>query len=162
MSFEILPLSEQHIPAAAEIERECFSKPWSENTLAAELKSPLNGFFGAFEGNELLGYIGFQSVAGEASVFNVAVSEKHRRKGIGAALVSRLVAEAKEWGNEVIFLEVRAGNLPAINLYEKSGFVFCGIRKDYYDAPKENAILMRLAFDGTQESEDPIECRDEE
>ncbi len=162
MNFEIRPLSEEDVPAAAEIERECFSKPWSENTLSAELKNPLNGFFGAFLENELVGYIGFQNVAGEANVFNVAVLPCFRRNGLGRALVERIITAAKAAGADVIYLEVRAGNIPAINLYEKAGFVFCGIRKNYYDAPKENAILMRLAFDGTQESEDPIECWEDE
>ncbi len=162
MNFEIAPLSERDVPSAAKIERECFSKPWSEETILSELKNPLNSFFGAFSENGLIGYIGCQTVAGEASVFNVAVSEKFRRNGAGKALVEKLISQARAAGTEVIYLEVRAGNLAAINLYEKAGFVFCGLRKNYYDAPKENAILMRLAFDGTQENEDPIECWDEE
>ena len=68
--------------------------------------------------------------------------------------IEKFIEASKEKETQVIFLEVRASNLPAINLYEGVGFVFCGIRKDYYDDPKENAILMRLAFDGTQEFEE--------
>ena len=161
MSTELLSISEKDIPAVAEIEKSCFSAPWSEETLISELKNPLNLFFGIFEDGKLCGYIGGQTVAGETSIFNVGVLPEFRRRGFGKALVEHFIAEVKP-NTDVIFLEVRPRNLAAIGLYEKEGFVFCGIRKDYYTNPKEDAILMRLAFDGTQECEDPIECWDEE
>lgn len=154
MSFEISRLSEKDSAAVAEIEKLCFSKPWSEATVASEIKSGFSDFFGAFSENELAGYIGGRTVAGETEIFNVAVAPKFRRKGIAKALIEKFIETVCEKGTAVIFLEVRASNLSAISLYEKSGFVFCGLRKDYYADPKENAILMRLAFDGTQEYED--------
>lgn len=162
MKYELRELSSVDIPFVAEIEKACFSTPWSENTLSSELKNPLNKFFGAFSGNDLIGYIGFQTVADETSVFNVAVAPDFRRNGIGKALVGKMIGEAEKSGVNAIFLEVRASNLPAINLYESEGFVFFGLRKNYYDDPKENAFILRLAFDGSQENEDPIECWDEE
>ena len=94
-----------------------------------------------------------QTVAGETSIFNIGVLPDCRRKGVGKALAERFIAEVRP-KTDVIFLEVRSSNLPAINLYEKMGFVFCGLRKNYYTNPTENALLMRLAFDGTQEYED--------
>lgn len=162
MNFEILRLCEKDAAAAAEIEKLCFSHPWSEATMASEMKNPYSDFFGAFCGGELAGYVGGRTVAGETEIFNVAVAPKFRRNGVGKSLLERFIAAVREKESAVIFLEVRASNLPAMGLYEKEGFVFCGIRKDYYDDPKENALLMRLAFDGTQETEDPIECWDEE
>ncbi|MBQ6801946.1 MAG: ribosomal protein S18-alanine N-acetyltransferase [Oscillospiraceae bacterium] len=126
---------------------------------AKKRKSSFSDFFGAFCEDEFAGYIGGRTVAGETEIFNVAVLPEFRRKGIGKALIEEFIKTAIEKETRVIFLEVRTSNLPAINLYEKCGFVFCGIRKDYYDDPKENAILMRLAFDGTQEYE---EWEDEE
>lgn len=151
---EIRRLSAEDAAAAAAIEAACFSCPWSEATLAAELTNPLNDFFGAFdEGGVLCGYIGGQTVAGETSIFNIGVLPDCRRKGTAKALARRFIAEVQPKTN-VIFLEVRPSNLPAISLYEKAGFVFCGIRKNYYTNPAENALLMRLAFDGTQEYED--------
>lgn len=155
---EIKRLSEADAKAASEIEGACFSKPWSEETLATELKNPLNDFFGVFEGERLLGYIGMQSVSGETSVFNAAVLKEYRRKGFGEALVRQLVEEAEKRGSETVFLEVRSGNLPAISLYEKLGFVFCGLRKNYYSDPTENAFLMKRVLKGEQETEDSIEC----
>lgn len=150
---EIRRLSAADAAAAAEIEKACFSSPWSEATLAAELSNPMNDFFGAFDEDVLCGYIGGQTVAGETSVFNIGVMPAFRRKGAAKALAERFIAEVKP-KTDVIFLEVRPSNLPAISLYEKAGFVFCGIRKNYYTNPAENALLMRLAFDGTQEYED--------
>ena len=151
---EIRRLSAADAAAAENIEKACFSNPWSEATLAAELSNPLNDFFGAFdEGGGLCGYIGGQTVAKETCVFNIGVLLQCRRKGVAKALAERFIAEVMP-KTDVIFLEVRSSNLPAISLYEKVGFVFCGIRKNYYTNPTENALLMRLAFDGTQEYED--------
>lgn len=154
MNFELLRLSEKDAAAAAEIEKLCFSHPWSEATMISEMKSPLADFFGAFAEGELAGYIGGRTVVGETEIFNVGVAPKFRRNGIAKALIEKFIETVKEKGTEQIFLEVRASNLPAIALYEKAGFVFCGIRKDYYDDPKENALLMRLAFDGSMEYEE--------
>lgn len=154
MSSEIKRLSENDAAKVAGIEKLCFSKPWSEATVVSEIKSAYSDFFGAFVEEKLAGYIGGRTLAGETEIFNVAVLPEFRRKGIAKALIEKFIEAAREKETEVIFLEVRTSNLGAINLYEKAGFVFCGIRKDYYSEPKENAILMRLAFDGTQEYED--------
>lgn len=154
MSFEIKRLSEENSAAASKIEKRCFSNPWSEATLSSEMKSPFSDFFGAFCEDEIAGYIGGRTITGETEIFNVAVLPEFRRKGIAKALIEKFIDAVREKSTDVIFLEVRASNLAAISLYEKAGFVFCGLRKDYYTNPKENALLMRLAFDGTQEYED--------
>ncbi len=154
MSFEIKRLSEENSAAVAEIEKLCFSTPWSEATISSEIKSGFSDFFGAFSEEKLAGYIGGRTVAGETEIFNVAVSPEFRRKGIAKALIGKFIETVRKKETQVIFLEVRASNLPAIALYEKNGFVFCGLRKNYYTNPTENALLMRLAFDGTQEFEE--------
>lgn len=154
MSPEIIRLSEENAFAAAEIEKLCFSHPWSEAIMVSEMKNPYADFFGVFCEEELAGYIGGRTVAGETEIFNVAVAPGFRRRGFGKLLIEKFIETVREKESEQIFLEVRTSNLPAISLYEKMGFVFFGIRKDYYDDPKENAILMRLAFDGTQEFEE--------
>lgn len=138
---------------AAKIEQECFSAPWSEATLTAELENPLSDFFGAYDGDTPVGYIGGRTVAAETEVFNLGVAKAYRRRGVGRLLAESFIAAVKP-KTDVIFLEVRSGNLAAIRLYESLGFVFCGLRKNYYTNPTENAFLMRLAFDGTQEYED--------
>lgn len=163
ISFEIRKIGPEYAGAVADAEKACFSVPWSEETVSSEMRKETNTFLGAFgEEDRLLGYIGWQSVAPEADIFNVAVLPDARRNGIGDALVSEMTAMARENGIFVFNLEVRASNLGAIGLYEKQGFVFCGIRKNYYTEPNENALLMRLAFDGSQEMEDPVEIWDED
>ena len=154
MSFEIKKLSEESSAAVAEIEKLCFSHPWSEATVSSEIKSGFSDFFGAFSEEKLAGYIGGRTICGETEIFNVAVAPEFRRKGMADALIKKFIEAVREKETQVIFLEVRTSNLGAISLYEKNGFVFCGIRKDYYTDPKENALLMRLAFDGTQEFEE--------
>lgn len=154
MSFEIRPIQKKNAFAVSEIEKLCFSKPWSENAVKSEMESDFSDFFGAFAQDELVGYIGGRTVADETEIFNVAVIPNFRRKGIAKTLIEKFIEKVRQRDTRVIFLEVRASNLSAITLYEKEGFVFCGLRKDYYTDPKENALLMRLAFDGTQEYEE--------
>lgn len=155
--YAVTPLEERDLPEAAEIEKLCFSHPWSEGTLHNELLSPFNSFFGAHADGKLVGYCGMQAVAGAGSVFNVAVLPEYRRQGVGESLVIKLLRKARELGLSELLLEVRPSNLKAIWLYEKCGFVFSGLRKNYYTDPPENAILMRLAFNGTQMYEDDEE-----
>ncbi len=154
MSTEIKNLTPENAPAVAEIEKVCFSHPWSEATLKSEMSDEHAHFFGAYFNGDLAGYIGGRTLFGETEIFNVAVLPEFRRKGLAKALIDRFIEEARAKETEKIFLEVRTSNLPAINLYEKEGFVFCGIRKNYYQDPTENAILMHIAYDGTMEYED--------
>lgn len=162
IEYTVEKLDESFAEKIAENEKICFSVPWSINSLKSEMKNPLNTFLGAVTPDKtVLGYVGWQQIGNEVNIFNVAVIPKARRKGIGANLISDMIISAKKKGAEIFNLEVRPSNLPAIGLYESNGFVFYGIRKNYYENPKENAILMRLAFDGSQEDEDPIDIWDE-
>ncbi len=133
------------VSAIAELERENFSLPWTEEQLGRYMEREDCRFFAAFDGDRLVGYIGATVVFEEMEIFNVAVAESHRRKGIGQKLVCALLDTAKEMeGVERITLEVRAGNAPAIALYEKLGFTAVGRRKNYYEKPREDAVLMDL------------------
>ncbi len=130
------------IAEIASLEKECFSLPWSEKSLADELENPVARFFSAKYKNELAGYIGAFNVAGEVSITNVAVKEKFRKQGIGASLLKKLEETARLENAEFITLEVRASNESAIRLYTQSGYEKAGLRKDFYSNPKEDAILM--------------------
>lgn len=141
--MEIIKMNETHIPAIAEMERLCFSDPWSESSIATELTCRLSYWLVAVEHGEVLGYIGSQSVLGESDMMNVAVHPDHRRKGIAEALVLTLSADLRANGNSCLTLEVRASNMPAITLYEKLGFTQVGLRKNYYRNPKEDAYILR-------------------
>lgn len=143
----ILSFDKAHIPEVAEIERLCFSEPWSEKALEESLASSLSHFFVFVEDGRVIGYMGLYAVAGEGSVTNVATHPDHRRKGVGKALVENAVAIGKELGLEYITLEVRQSNLPARELYEKCGFQIVGKRRNFYTAPTEDAIIMNCFLD---------------
>lgn len=140
----IRPLTEQDAAAAAAIEEELFSQPWSAEGFRTGIAGEGNLFLGAFCGEELWGYIGMYRALDEGEITNVGVSPEKRRLGIGRALVQMLAELAKQKGVARIFLEVRDSNVPAIRLYEECGFEFCGIRKGFYDFPKEDARVMCL------------------
>ena len=106
--MEILKMNETHVPGIAEIERLCFSDPWSENSIAGELTSRLSHWLVAVEGEQLLGYIGSQSVLGQSDMMNVAVHPDHRRQGIAEALILALSTDLMALGNNCLTLEVRA------------------------------------------------------
>ncbi len=141
MIIEKMALS--HVPQIAVLETQCFSAPWSENSVASELKNPLSLWLVAMDGETVAGYIGSQSVEGEADMMNVAVHPEYRRRGIAGQLIIALIAALKEKGNHSLTLEVRASNAPAIALYEKLEFSQVGRRKNYYRNPKEDALILR-------------------
>jgi ribosomal-protein-alanine N-acetyltransferase len=144
--IEITKMDEIHISAIAEIEKLCFSDPWSENSIAGELSSRLSHWLVALEDGKLLGYIGSQSVLGESDMMNVAVHPDHRRRGIAQMLIGQLMQDLKQRDNLHLSLEVRATNAPAITLYEKLGFETVGRRPNYYRHPKEDALILRKSL----------------
>ena len=132
-----------HVAQVAALEKLCFSEPWSENSVAGELKNPLSLWLVAMDGDCVAGYVGSQSVMGESDMMNIAVAPNYRRQGVAAALVEELVRQLKANGNHCLTLEVRASNAPAIALYEKLGFAQIGRRPNYYRNPKEDALILR-------------------
>ena len=143
MDCRIVDAEERHIRQLEELERRCFSTPWTEQQLRNQLKDRLHEFLVA-ESPEgpVLGYIGMSYVLDEGYISNVAVAPEARRQGLGEALIAALVKTAERLRLAFLTLEVRRSNAPAICLYEKMGFSQVGIRKKYYDFPKEDAILM--------------------
>ncbi len=139
----ITNMTPDHVQAIAELEKLCFSDPWPVEGILPELSNPLSYWLVAMDGSLVVGYIGSQSVCGEADMMNVAVSPDYRRQGIAQQLVEALVAGLK--GKEVysLTLEVRASNDPAIALYHKLGFAQVGRRPNYYRNPKEDALILR-------------------
>lgn len=142
MDFKIVKMTSSHIEEIAELEKECFSSPWSENGLKMELDNNFARFFVAFSGEKIAGYIGSHNVLGEVYITNVAVFPEFRRNGVGKALVEFLVDEMKAENADFVTLEVRKSNLNAISLYEKCGFDKVGERKNFYEKPIEDAVLM--------------------
>ena len=140
-------MTADHVSQVAELEKICFSDPWSEKSVASELTNPLSIWLVAVEGERVAGYVGSQSVMGESDMMNVAVHPDFRRQGVAELLVKELVAALAEKGNYCLTLEVRASNTPAISLYEKLGFSRIGLRKNYYRSPKEDALILRKEWE---------------
>ena len=143
----ILKMNEGHVPFVAELEKICFSDPWSERSIASELDNQLAFWLVATEGDTVSGYIGSQTVMDETDMMNVAVHPDFRRRGIAETLVTGLVEELKNNGSHCLTLEVRASNAPAIALYEKLGFSEIGRRKNYYRNPREDALILRKEWE---------------
>lgn len=141
--IQILSMTRAHVPQVAELEKRCFSAPWSENSIASELKNELAIWLVAAEGDRVLGYVGSQTVFPETDMMNIAVLPECRREGIAEVLVDALVMELKRIGSTSLTLEVRASNAPAIALYEKKGFREVGRRRNYYRNPREDALILR-------------------
>ena len=142
----IVNMHESHIAQVAALEKICFSDPWSENSVASELKNPLSCWLVAEEDGVVAGYVGSQTVIDESDMMNIAVHPDHRRKGIAEALVMELVEALKKRESHCLTLEVRTSNEPAKALYEKLGYVQIGLRKNYYRNPKEDALILRKEF----------------
>ena len=132
------------------LEKQCFSLPWSLSALENQLLSDNCRFLTAVsDDGTVLGYIGLSCVLDEGYISNVAVSPKFRRLGIGDALIEALISK-NEKALSLLNLEVRENNSPAIALYAKHGFEPVGLRKNYYNKPKENAVLMTLFFNSEE------------
>ncbi len=141
--MEIRLMQAEDVSAIAELEKTCFSDPWSENSIASELKNPLACWLVAVEDGSLAGYVGSQTVLDGSDMMNIAVAPAYRRKGIAEALVLALCEQLRNRNSICLLLEVRASNTPAISLYEKLDFVQIGRRKNYYRNPKEDALILR-------------------
>ena len=136
-----------HVAQVAQLEKICFSDPWSEKSVASELENKLSFWLVATEGDTVAGYVGSQTVCEETDMMNVAVHPDYRRQGIAEALIVSLLDSLKEQGSHSLTLEVRASNVPAIALYEKLGFAEVGRRKNYYRNPKEDALILRKEWE---------------
>lgn len=142
LKANILELKNEDVLMVAEIEKECFSKPWSEKAIKAVINDDLSHFIVAKIGNEVVGYGGMYSVMGEGYIYNIAVKRKYRKFGIGTNIVNELVNYSKIKSLNFLSLEVRKSNTPAINLYSNCGFEKVGNRKNFYTNPLEDAIIM--------------------
>jgi len=155
MHVRIVPMTADHLDEVAELERICFSAPWSRNMLAEELNNALSAMLVALDDSgRVVGYAGVQVILDEGYITNVAVRPECRRQGIAGKLLDVFLNFAQ--GNQLAFLtlEVRASNEAAIILYGRHGFRGVGRRRNYYEHPREDAIIMTREFTyGTADSD---------
>lgn len=150
--YKLVPMDRGHIKEIAQIERQCFSMPWSESALEEELFNPQASFIVAQRADgAVLGYAGLHVAADEGYIDNIAVRSDYRRQGIADDLLDVFVRFGAV-NLAFLTLEVRPSNQAAIDLYFKHGFAQVGRRKDYYENPREDAIIMTLEFG--EESQD--------
>ena len=133
---------EQDIDAVARLEKECFSSPWSKASLRESLSQPYVVFVVATVEEKVVGYGGIYIVNDDGEITNIAVTGSMRGRGVGKMLLEKINEECEKRQVKAIVLEVRESNEVAIRLYEKMGYSRIGIRKNFYDKPRENALIM--------------------
>lgn len=148
-SILIRPMQQADVQQVAFLEKQIFSRPWSADSFEKALTYPEQILLVAQEGQAICGYSILFAAADQADVSNIAVDPGCRGKKIGDALMREMLCRAEEKGVKEVFLEVRESNAPAIGLYQKYGFEQIGIRKAYYEAPREDALLMKLTIAGS-------------
>ncbi len=142
-SFRFSEACEGNAEQLEELEKNCFSNPWSEDDFAQALaRKDIYVLPVVYDGEELIGYAVLCCVFEDAELQNLAVGRAYRRGGLGERLLDVCLEQARSRGAQRIFLEVREGNTAARRLYEKKGFALCGRRKNYYRLPTEDALLM--------------------
>ncbi len=146
MDFLIRQATKEDAAAIADIEKACFSVPWSEEAIKETLCESNSLFYCALRGEKLFGYIGSYSVLDEVYITNIAVLKEYRKIGAARALLKRLSEDSKKSKKAFVTLEVRKSNLPAVSLYESEGFVLSGERKDFYEKPREDGLIYTLFF----------------
>lgn len=142
--IEIISMKREHISEVLRIERATFSDPWGENDFLDGINDENKQYFTAMYEGTVAGYIGYWGVLDEVQIYNVAVDERYRKKGIAKAMLERLIEHGKNHGRSIFLLEVRESNEAAIRLYQKCGFTKDGKRPNFYTKPDEDAILMSL------------------
>lgn len=156
MDYCIRDVRPQDLEQLEQLEKSCFSCPWSRDVLTSQLPGEHNEFLVAADRQgRLLGYIGMIIVLDEGDISNVAVRPEARRQGIANALLISMLQLAAQRKLSFVTLEVRQSNMPARALYAKHGFLPVGLRKGYYTAPREDAVLMTKFFTEGAGNEDP-------
>ncbi len=138
----IAPAQAADLDAIDEIERHSFTQPWPRETFAAELERDWARLDTARSGDAVVGFCNYWLVVPEIHVLAIATHPDHRGRGIAGVLLAHVLASGEALGCTLATLEVRAGNRPAIKLYERAGFATVHVRKSYYQDNGEDALVM--------------------
>ena len=142
MEVIIKPLTEEYVDQVCVLEEEAFSMPWHKESFLEMIANENACYLGALIGEEVVASCGLRHIVGEGEITNVVTKNTMRGKGIGRQILLQLLEEGTKMGAEAFTLEVRVSNAPAIHLYESLGFVSEGVRKNFYEEPTEDALIM--------------------
>lgn len=145
-TFTIRPMKKEDTSQVAVIEKDIFSIPWSEKSLADACATPENIYLVAVMDEQIAGYCGLWTVLGEGNITNMAVAEEFRQCGVGRRLMEAMEAAGREKDVDIFFLEVRESNVAARHLYKSMGYKDIGLRKNFYERPVENAVVMSKMY----------------
>lgn len=143
MNIKIIKATKDNITDIAGIEKSCFSIPWTEKSIGDSISGGNTFFNIAYIDGEPAGYMSMQVILGEGDIMRVAVLPQYRRHGIAKRLLDDCFSSNTL---DVVFLDVRENNIPAIKLYQSFDFKSIDIRKNYYSNPTENAVMMKKEF----------------
>ena len=142
MEVIIKPLTEEYVDQVCVLEEEAFSMPWHKESFLEMIANENACYLVALVGEEVVASCGLRHIVGEGEITNVVTKNTMRGKGIGRQILLRLLEEGAKLGAEAFTLEVRVSNAPAIHLYGSLGFVSEGVRKNFYEEPTEDALIM--------------------
>ena len=140
--MKTVKVAREHLAGIALLEEQCFNHPSSEGSLELLLKDTAVGFVCLADDGTPVSYVGMLTVLDEGQIINVATNAAYRRQGLAEALLLALMGEARARALKTLSLEVRRSNLAAISLYQKLGFFVAGERRNFYNDPREDALVM--------------------
>lgn len=142
MELRIKPLTVEYVDEVCRLEEEAFSMPWHRESFLEMIENPAAYYLVALEGERVVASCGLREIVGEGEITNVVTAASCQNRGIGRRLLTALLAQGKRRGITAFTLEVRKSNLAAIRLYQSLGFAEEGIRKNFYEKPTEDALIM--------------------
>lgn len=145
--MKVREMTFEDLPEVTAIEEATFSIPWTYEAMLEARNAKENVYLVCVDDDEILGYCGLWGVLGEGNIVNIAVKESARRRGVATMLMNSLEVYGREKNIVVYFLEVRESNESARNLYKKCGYRDIGLRKNFYEKPVENAVVMSKITD---------------
>lgn len=146
INVDIIKMTKEHIYSVSSIEAEVFSMPWSYQAFEDTLSMEEALFYVAMTDGKVAGYCGIYLAADEGEITNVASAPEYRRQNVARRLLRAVMTKARQKGAKRIFLEVRSQNHPAVSLYQKTGFRTVGRRKNYYQYPQDDALVMMYEY----------------
>ena len=146
--LSLRPMTPSDVPEVARIETTAFSTPWSEETFRSLLERSGVELWVAEWGDQLAAYAILWTVLDEGELANIAVRSDLRGRGIGSGLLSRMLEVAEDSGVRSLYLEVRESNELAREMYARRGFHEIGVRKAYYEGPREDARVLKKSLEG--------------